>query len=226
MTGWPVPSISNRPAWTISRAPIRSSSDTVTRGMVRPPPGTASGISSMVRLRPRRSLSRIAGKSLAETSWAPTYRPGVTSTASSTSSMTGTVRHRPGRSISRSRSAWNSRQTSMTSSKVPGSASAMSTRDGGGPSSAGLRRIQMCTGRPVPPTVFADSPITACRAPRRSRLLRIRRPDRRAATTAGSRSSARPPGTRWESACCTHASSDSVFGGRPYSHRGLCTSSS
>jgi len=137
-------------------------------------------------------------------------RAGLTSTSSSSSSM---IRTPPAPSWSVS----CRRQAGTTASRSC-SADISSRCDGGRSPDIGRRSSQR--SGPAEP-----SEITARSAPARNRLPRIRLPGRRLAAACGIRIATRPPGRVCVRQCCTHASSDSPRGGRPYAQRGSSVSS-
>lgn len=142
--------------------------------------------------------------------------------------MTGTERLNPGSSRalparSKGRHASSTApRTAAQSKALPSPADApVSTSSSSGCAGAfsGRRSTQTCSGMLYGGAAPIGSAITARSAPRRSRSARIRRPERREAAAGGMRTTAVPPSLRCANACCTHASSDSVRAGKPYSQR-------
>jgi hypothetical protein len=86
--------------------------------------------------------------------------------------------------------------------------------------------IQIDSGTAILGTAPTGRPITARSTPLLNNWALIRRPDLRPAAAGGITIATVPPGLVRASACCAQASSDSMRGGSPYSHRGSAVSSS
>ena len=221
------------------RAPPRLRSATVAVRQVRACspaaghwPGAPASASAPVAVA-RRSTARAARRAVVAGSACGavrTWRAGVRSTNSSSSSMAATARARPGSAGKPAGFSQNARQADSTAvlsasqsmeprRSRPLSASvavSMNSTASGGPA-CGSGRCSTHTCRPMCSGTAAPggSAITARTAPPRSSAPRTRRPEERAATAGGSSSTARPPGSRCARACCAQASSDSARGGSP-----------